>query len=97
MVFYWFYLWVSDGGDNHISNKDDSELMSTLLCEAVDRAFKNQSKSCLLCYNFKLIKDKLMCPYDKERRGVSIEKTLHNLMSYARRKAKDCKEYDGEC
>jgi hypothetical protein len=65
------------------------------LCAAVDRAFVNKSKSCLLCYNFKLIKDKLRCPHNERKRGVSI-KNLHNLIGYARVKARNCKNYDGE-
>jgi hypothetical protein len=67
----------------------------TTLFIAVERAYKNKSKSCLLCYNFKLIKDKLRCPYNERKRWIVIN-DLHTLISYARMKAKNCENYDGE-
>jgi len=73
--------------------------MSTLLCEAVERAFKNKknkNKNCLLCYNFKLRGGRLHCVYRKYKTmGMSII-NVKQLLKDARVKAKDCKEYNGE-
>ena len=66
------------------------------LCTAVDRAFKNPSKSCLKCYNCKrLITGRLKCPFISRKKGM-MPRTVKALVDYAREKARDCESYDEE-
>ena len=66
------------------------------VCEAVERAFKNKNKSCLICYNFKLIQNRLHCVYSRYKTGGISTVNAGCMINDARSKAKDCKEYDGE-